>query len=110
MTLQTIRTLDGSDYVLLPLPVYKRLKPYIQAALQQREGDEEYEPFELEHYIDNPVALARIKAGLTQEELAARMGVTQPYVAKLERQVKATAKTMAKVNQAIRTKRTRQHA
>ncbi|HHF7345999.1 TPA: helix-turn-helix transcriptional regulator [Legionella feeleii] len=31
-------------------------------------------------YVDNPVALARIQAGLTQEELASLMGVTQAYI------------------------------
>lgn len=38
--------------------------------------DNEYEPFVIEDYIDNPIALARIKACVTQKELAQRMKVS----------------------------------
>jgi hypothetical protein len=34
----------------------------------------DYISFELTNYIDNPVALARINAEMTQEELAKRRG------------------------------------
>ena len=51
--------------------------------------------------MDNPVALARINAGITQEELAKRMKVTQAYISKLEAQSKATAKVLKKVKAAI---------
>lgn len=52
-------------------------------------------------YIDNPIALARIQAGITQEELAKLMNVTQAYVSKIENQEKVTAKMMQKVTKAI---------
>jgi len=60
--------------------------------------------FEIEDYVDNPVALARINAGITQEELAARMKVTQAYVSKLEAQDKVTAKVLKKVKEALKNK------
>lgn len=61
----------------------------------------EYVPFVLEDYLDNPVALARIKAHLTQEALAAEMKVSQTYISRLEVQEKFSPKTLEKVNHAI---------
>ena len=40
----------------------------------------DYVPFALEDYVDSPIALARIKAKVTQKELAKRLGVTQAYI------------------------------
>lgn len=37
------------------------------------------------HTGDSPIAKARLAAGLTQEQLAARMGITQQTVANWER-------------------------
>ncbi len=48
--------------------------------------DEEYVSFELEDFVQNPVALERIRAGLTQEELAERLKVSQAYISKIENQ------------------------
>ena len=53
-------------------------------------------------YIDNPIALARIEAGITQEELAKRMKVTQASVSKLENQDKITPKMLMKVKFALK--------
>ena len=58
-------------------------------------------PFVLEHYVDNPVALARIKAKITQAELARRMDVSQAYVSKIEAQTSISGKVLAKVNAAL---------
>jgi ribosome-binding protein aMBF1 (putative translation factor) len=54
-------------------------------------------PFALEDYVDNPVALARIKARMTQDQLAQRLGVSQAYISKLEQQTKVTATVLANV-------------
>ncbi len=71
MNIQTIKTLDGQEFVLLPLKCYKSLKPQIDEYLAHDEIDEdEYVPFVLEDYVKNPVALARIDAGVTQKELS----------------------------------------
>jgi len=103
MTLQTIKSIDGKDeYVLLPVMVYKALKEEIEDELAGLEAateeGEEYVPFVLDDYVDNPVALVRMKAHITQKELAQRLGVTQAYVSKIERQEKVTPKLLARVN------------
>ncbi|MEW6314157.1 MAG: helix-turn-helix transcriptional regulator [Pseudomonadota bacterium] len=108
MKLQTIKSSDGKDeYVLLPVAVYRVLKQEIEGELkhgkrQRRASD--YVPFRLEDYVDNPIALARMKARFTQEELADRMGVSQAYISKIERQEKVTAKLLERVRQALRSR------
>jgi DNA-binding XRE family transcriptional regulator len=102
MTLQIIKSIDGkAEYVLLPVNVYNALRNEIDAALKKKYSSKDYVPFELTDYIDNPVALARINAGITQETLAKRMNVTQAYISKLETQSKVTAKVLKKVKAAI---------
>jgi DNA-binding XRE family transcriptional regulator len=59
---------------------------------------EDYVEFKLEKFIENPVALARIKAGLTQEELAERLGVSQAYISKIENQLKIPLKLIEKIS------------
>jgi len=59
--------------------------------------DDEYIPFVVEDYVNNPVSLARIHAAVTQEELACRLGVTQTCISKVEAQGKVTAKLLARV-------------
>ena len=61
----------------------------------------DYTPFDPADYVDNPIALARINAGITQEELAKCMGVTQAYINKIESQDKVTAKLLKKVKEAL---------
>ena len=65
------------------------------------EDDNNYVPFALENFVDNPVALARINAHLTQKELAVRMGVTQAYISKAERQDRVTPKLLARIQHAL---------
>lgn len=106
MTLQKIKSLDGKDeYVLLPIAVFRALREQIEQRLasrpQVRSATDDYVPFALEDYVDNPVALARIQAGITQAELARRMHVSQAYVSKIEAQAKASNKMLAKVNTAL---------
>ncbi len=104
MTLQKIKSIQGKDeYVLLPIAVYRALKDQIEKELAASEAnqDEAYEPFVLEDYIDNPVALARVKAGITQEQLAQRLGVSQAYVSQLERRTAVTNKMLERVRNAI---------
>ena len=102
MNLQTIKSMDGKvEYVLLPVAAYQALRHQITEQLKQTKEDQEYEVFDPADYIDNPVALARIQAVITQEELAKLMDVTQAYVSKIENQEKITAKMMQKVTKAI---------
>jgi predicted transcriptional regulator len=62
----------------------------------------DYVPFAIEDYVDNPVALTRINAGITQEKLAKRMKVTLAYIGKLEGQSEVSAKVLKKVKAAIK--------
>jgi ribosome-binding protein aMBF1 (putative translation factor) len=103
MRLQVIKSIDGKDeYVLLPIKVYKSLKDEIEEEVAELEsGDDDYVAFDVADYVDNPVALARIKAQMTQKELAKRMKVTQAYISKIESQEKVSAKVLEQVNKAL---------
>jgi ribosome-binding protein aMBF1 (putative translation factor) len=99
MTLQIIKSTDGkNEYVLLPFSIYRKLHDEIEATLKKSSHEESYVPFDPADYVDNPIALARIKRGITQKELAAHMKVTQAYISKIERQENVTAKLLNKVN------------
>ena len=107
MSLQKIKSLTGKEeYVLLPITVYKALKVQIDNKISHVKrktiNDDEFVPFELEDYVDNPVALARMKSHLTQAQLAERMEVSQAYVSKIERQDNVTAKLLARVKKALK--------
>ncbi|SFF21582.1 helix-turn-helix domain-containing protein [Nitrosomonas sp. Nm166] len=102
MTLQKIKSIQGKDeYVLLPIAVYRTLRDQIEKELAAYEADQNvektFEPFVLEDYVDNPVALARIKAGITQEQLAQRLGVSQAYISQIERRSQVTNKMLERV-------------
>lgn len=98
MNLQIIHSTNGQpEFVLLPIKKYEQLPEKIRDELSSDE-EAEYIPFVLENYVSSPIALLRIKAGVTQEELAEKMGVTQAYISKIERQKKVTAKTLNKIN------------
>lgn len=100
MNLQTIKSLDGKvEYILLPVATYNALRHQITEQLKHNQED--YEIFNPADYVDNPIALARIQAGLTQEELATLMSVTQAYISKIENQEKVTTKMLTKVKQAL---------
>ncbi|ARB91871.1 XRE family transcriptional regulator [Legionella longbeachae] len=102
MNLQTIKSLDGKvEYVLLPVATYNALRHQIIEQLKHTQENEDYEIFNPADYVDNPVALVRIHAGLTQEELATLIGVTQAYISKIENQEKVTPKMLTKVKQAL---------
>lgn len=102
MTLQIIKSVDGkNEYVLLPYNVYNALRDEIEKKLKKVSRGGDYVPFDPADYVDNPVALARIKANITQEELAKLMKVTQAYVSKIERQEKVTAKMLNKIKIAL---------
>ena len=102
MNLQTIKSMSGKiEYVLLPILTYHALRDEISKQMKLNQPHEDYEIFNPADYVENPVALTRIQAGITQEELAKRMSVTQAYISKIERQTKVTAKIMQKVKNAL---------
>lgn len=103
MSLQIIKSVDGKDeYVLLPINIYHSLHHEILKHIKKNKA--EYVSFEPADYVDNPIALARIKAGMTQAELANKMKVTQAYISKIEAQDKVSAKLLYKVKTALKKK------
>ncbi len=102
MNIQTIRSVDGQEFVLLPARCYVGLKQQIDDFLAKDQSADEYMPFIVDDFVKNPVALARIKAGVTQEELATEWNVSQAYISKLESSSKVSAKVMLKVQEALR--------
>ena len=107
LNLQIIKSISGKpEFVLIPVTVYNALREQIEdevAGLKAAAGKGgDYIPFVLEDYVDSPVARARIKANVTQSELAKRLGVTQAYISKVEHQDKVTPKLMTKVKAALR--------
>lgn len=101
MNINTIKTIDGQEFVLLPISCYKSLKTQIDQYIAQEEDDDEYVPFIVEDYVSNPVALARINVGITQKELAKLLRVTQAYISKLESSKRVSAKVMLRVNKVL---------
>jgi DNA-binding XRE family transcriptional regulator len=104
-TLQTIKSINGiTEYVLLPMAVYRVLHKAIERELKRLEASstkDDYVPFDPADYIDNPIALARIKANVRQAELAKLLGVTQAYISKVENQDKVSPELLARVRKAI---------
>jgi ribosome-binding protein aMBF1 (putative translation factor) len=102
MTLQVIKSVEGKDeYVLLPIEIYRALKGQIEKLAdgnQEEDGDDDYIPFDPANYIENPVALARIQAHITREELAQRLWVSTAYIGKIERRPHVTDKMLERVN------------
>ena len=106
MTLQKIKSIQGKDeYIQLPIAVYRVLKDQIEKELvvceANRDDEQACEPFVLEDYVDNPVALARIRAGITQEQLAQRLGASQSCVSQMERRDNITSKMLEPVHAVI---------
>ena len=106
VNLQVIKSVEGKpEYVLIPVAVYKAWREKIEDEIAGLEAaadkGKDYVPFVLEDYVSNPVALARMKANLSQDDLAQRMGVSQAYVSKIERQAMVTPKVLAKVKAAL---------
>ena len=106
LNIQVIKSISGKpEYVLIPVAVYNALRDQIEDELAGLEAKAEkgggYVPFAIEDYLDNPVMLARVRANVTQEQLAKRMRVTQAYISKIEHQDKVTPKLLAKVKAAL---------
>lgn len=82
-TLQTIKTVTGKpEYVLLPIFAYEKLQHAIDLAVAS--GSKDYVDFDPRDFIKNPIALRRMKAKLTQAELAKQLHVSQAYISKIE--------------------------
>jgi len=81
MSAQIIYDQSGKnpEFAVIPWEEYQKL---IQ---QESKYDEEMIPFDVGDFIDNPIKAMRIKANLTQVQLATALGVSQAYIGKIER-------------------------
>ena len=112
MNLQTIKNIQGNtEYVLLPVQVFDALKEQIEDELAGLEAwaeqEEDYVDFDPADYVDNPVALARMKAQVKQVDLARHMKVTQSYISKLEHADQVSDEALQKVKAALQELRNR---
>lgn len=104
MSIQIIKKKEKTEYVIIPYDEFIAYADedlidtaYIQSVLSNS-IDGEIVDFDFADYVTNPVHLLRLKAGLSQKELAEKMGVTQAYISKLEHTTPVSAKTLKKVN------------
>jgi ribosome-binding protein aMBF1 (putative translation factor) len=84
---------NQEEYALLPIKLYRSLESQIKKA----QLDDEFIAFNLDDFVTNPVANARIKKGLTQKQLAEKMQVSQAYISKLEHQPNVSHKILLKM-------------
>jgi len=114
MTLQKIKGLNGKDeYILLPVAVYRALRDEIEEELAGLEAyadhKDDYVPFNPADYVKNPAALARLRAGIKQVELARRLGVSQAYLSKVERAEKVGGKLLSRIHAALANGKSEKH-
>jgi len=83
----------------------KALKDFKAELLSKKGVREAYDDFAPEYAIARAIIKARLDSGLTQAQLAERMGTTQPYIARLEN-AKAipTMKTFLRIAEATGTR------
>lgn len=112
---QTIIAPDGSELVVVPRDDYDRLVDAadeledvaaFDAAMRRRAaGEDAAVPFEVVQRLsdgDNPVRVWREHRGLKVGELAARAGISQPYLSQIEAGKKdGTLRTMAAIARAL---------
>ncbi len=92
---QIIYEHDKPAFVVIPY------NDYLELTNQNKEEDE-FIPFKLDDYIQNPIRVARIKANLSQLELAERLKVTQGYISRIEsRSFKVSDKLMHKIKSVL---------
>jgi DNA-binding XRE family transcriptional regulator len=93
-------TVEGRTYVMLPVEEYNRL-----VAASPRIPESPYIPFEVvTRHIDEGISKARAwreYLGLTQQQVAERMGISQAALSKLEKQQRPRRATLERLAQAL---------
>lgn len=102
--LQTIKNQSGKpEYVLLPVDIYRNLKKDIDKAVDRYVPQQkDYTDFDPADFIKNKIALARMRAKITQVSLARFLKVSQAYISKIESdEYKVTDKLFNRVSAVI---------
>ena len=83
--IQVINNIQGMpEYVLLPVSMYEKLKGTLEKESRKTSKQGDYIDFNSTDFIKNPIALARMKAKITQKALAEKMHTSQAYISKIE--------------------------
>jgi DNA-binding XRE family transcriptional regulator len=84
-------------------PVLHDQRAFLEKALKRKGFKEAYEELEGEYALVRELLIARFRAGLTQGEVAERMGTTKSAVSRLEagRKHKPSVKTLKKYAYAV---------
>ncbi len=69
-------------------PVTHNHKQFLEKASTRKGFKEAYDSLELEYKVTDQLLKARTRAGLTQDDVALRMGTTKSAVSRLEASVK----------------------
>ena len=92
-------------FAVIPYDEYVALTVNKAKKPKTKTKENELVPFVLGDYTKNPIRVARIEAGLTQQELAQRLNVTQGYISTIEGRNFAVAPALLdRVSKAIRRK------
>lgn len=84
MTTKTQIIFDAGKPAFAVIPYDDYLALTVNKARKPASSEDELVPFVLGEYIKNPIRAARVDSGLTQQELAKRLNVTQGYISKIE--------------------------
>ena len=86
-------------FVVIPYDDYVALSG---ARARRARGKDEFVPFVLSEYIQNPIRVMRVEAGLNQSQLAKRLGVSQGYVSRIEgRNFKVSDRLLSRAKAAL---------
>ncbi|MBC8403310.1 MAG: helix-turn-helix transcriptional regulator [Candidatus Marinimicrobia bacterium] len=107
MSIQIIKKDNKPDYLVIPYDEFRAMarEDLLDAVAAQvilsDPIDGELSDFQFADYAKNSALLARLEAGLTQKELAEKLGVTQAYVSKLELAGKVSVKALLKIKSVL---------
>ena len=74
-----------ADFTYQPVPHDQQ--EFLEKALKRKGFKEAYEELEKEYVLVRELLAARVRAGLTQEEVAERMGTTKSAVSRNQRPI-----------------------
>ncbi|MBP6422302.1 MAG: helix-turn-helix transcriptional regulator [Propionivibrio sp.] len=102
MTAKTQIIFDSGKPAFAVIPYDEYLALTVNKAKKPQSKEDELVPFVLGDFIKNPIRVARVDAGLTQQELAKCLDVTQGYISKIEgRNFDVSEALMKRVNKAL---------
>lgn len=102
MDIQIIGKQDSPEYAVIKWEDFLKISELYRKETgfdlleQRREGKITEIPADM-----NPIKMFRLENGLSQQELADMLDVSQPYIAKLEKKEKISSRTMKKIENSV---------